>query len=74
VDPRTGLDDVEKRKFLTPPGLELRRLGRPARSQSLYRLPEAFKILNLVCVKFSVALYGACEMRCSCLDVLARAL
>jgi hypothetical protein len=30
-----GLDDVEKRKFLTLPGLEL---GRPARSQSLYRL------------------------------------
>jgi hypothetical protein len=29
---------VEKRKFLTIPGLELRPLGRPARSQSLYRL------------------------------------
>jgi hypothetical protein len=38
VDPRAGLDDVEKRKFLTLPGLELRLLGRPARSQSLYRL------------------------------------
>jgi hypothetical protein len=38
VDPRSGLDDVEKRKFLTLPGLELRPLGRPARSQSLYRL------------------------------------
>jgi hypothetical protein len=38
VDPRAGLDDVEKRKFLTLPGLELRPLGRPARSQSLYRL------------------------------------
>jgi hypothetical protein len=37
VDPRAGLDDVEKRKFLTLPGLELRPLGRPARSQSLYR-------------------------------------
>jgi hypothetical protein len=24
VDPRAGLDDVEKRKFLTLPGLELR--------------------------------------------------
>jgi hypothetical protein len=33
VDLRAGLDDVEKRKFLTLP-----RLGRPARSQSLYRL------------------------------------
>jgi hypothetical protein len=38
VDPRAGLDDVEKRKFLTLPGLDLRPLGRPARSQSLYRL------------------------------------
>jgi hypothetical protein len=36
VDPRTGLDDVERRKSLTLPGLELRPLSRPARSQSLY--------------------------------------
>jgi hypothetical protein len=38
VGPREGLDDVEGRKFLTLPGLELRLLGSPARSQSLYRL------------------------------------
>jgi hypothetical protein len=38
VGPRAGLDDVGKRKFLTLPGLGLRPLGRPARSQSLYRL------------------------------------
>jgi hypothetical protein len=38
VGPRVGLDDVEKRKFLNLSGLELRPLGRPARSQSLYRL------------------------------------
>jgi hypothetical protein len=38
VDPRAGPDDVEKRKFLTLPGLELRPLGRPACNQSLYRL------------------------------------
>jgi hypothetical protein len=38
VIPRRGLDDVEKSKLLTLPGLELRPLGRPARSQSLYRL------------------------------------
>jgi hypothetical protein len=38
VGPRAGLDDVEKRIFLTLPGLELRTLGRPARRQSLYRL------------------------------------
>jgi hypothetical protein len=38
VDFRAGLDDLEKRKFLTLPGRELRPLGRPASSQSLYRL------------------------------------
>jgi hypothetical protein len=32
------LDDMEKLKFLTLPGLELRSLGFPARSQPLYRL------------------------------------
>jgi hypothetical protein len=35
VGPRTGLDDVEKRKFLPLPGLEF---VLPACSQSLYRL------------------------------------
>jgi hypothetical protein len=30
VDPRTGLNDVENRKFLTVPELELRPLGLPA--------------------------------------------
>jgi hypothetical protein len=38
VNPTAGLDDVEKRKFFTLPGLELQPFGRPARSQSLYRL------------------------------------
>jgi hypothetical protein len=38
VDLRAGLDDVVKSKFLTLLGLELRPLGRPARSQLLYRL------------------------------------
>jgi hypothetical protein len=38
VDLRAGLDDVEERKFFILPGLELRPLGRSARSQSLYRL------------------------------------
>jgi hypothetical protein len=32
VDPRVRPDDMEKRKILTLPGLELRPLGRPARS------------------------------------------
>jgi hypothetical protein len=38
VGPTAGLNDVEKRKFLTLSGLQLRTLGRPFRSQSLYRL------------------------------------
>jgi hypothetical protein len=38
VGPRGGLNDVEKKKFLTLPGIELRPLGRPALSLSLYRL------------------------------------
>jgi hypothetical protein len=38
VDHIAGHDDLEKRIFLSLPGFELRPLGRPARSQSLYRL------------------------------------
>jgi hypothetical protein len=38
VGPRVSLDEMEKRKFLTLPGLELRLLSHPAHSQSLYRL------------------------------------
>jgi hypothetical protein len=38
VDPRAGLDDLEQRKLLNLPGLELRPINLPARSQSLYRL------------------------------------
>jgi hypothetical protein len=34
VGPRAGQDAMEKRKFLSLPGLELPPLGRPARSQS----------------------------------------
>jgi hypothetical protein len=48
VDPRVGVDDVVKRKFLTLPGLELQLLGRPACSQSLYRLSYPHSCLHLV--------------------------
>jgi hypothetical protein len=66
-DARAGLDDMEKWKFLTPPGLELQPLGRSARSQFLYRLryPGSHHILlgwlkprtmtsteNLACMRF----------------------
>jgi hypothetical protein len=50
VGPRAGLDDVEKRKFLILQGLELRPLGLPAPSQSLYRLrcPGSFILYTLL--------------------------
>jgi hypothetical protein len=38
VDSRAGLYNVEKRKFFTLPGLEVRPLSHPVHSQSLYRL------------------------------------
>jgi hypothetical protein len=60
VDPRASLDDVEKRKFLTLPGLELRPLCRPAHSQSLYRTryPGSYiivirKVISLLDTVFS---------------------
>jgi hypothetical protein len=46
MDPRAGLDDVKKIKFLTLPGLELWPLSRPARSQSPYQLPNESCIIN----------------------------
>jgi hypothetical protein len=48
---RTGLDGVERRKILPLPGLELRPLGLPDRSQSLYRLHYPGSLLNVnVCI------------------------
>jgi hypothetical protein len=38
VDLKDGLDDAEKRKFLTLPVLKVQPLGCSARSQSLYPL------------------------------------
>jgi hypothetical protein len=48
VGPRASLDDAEEKKFLTPPGLELRLLSRPARSQSLYRLSYPGSLFNKI--------------------------
>jgi hypothetical protein len=36
VGPRAGVENVEKRNFFTLPGIELRSLGRPPLSRSLY--------------------------------------
>jgi hypothetical protein len=56
VGPRTGLDDVEKKKFLTLPGLELQPFGRPTRRHSLYRLsyPGSFVGFSNVVMKLEV--------------------
>jgi hypothetical protein len=59
VGPRTGLDDVEKRKFLTLPGLELRPLCCPARSQSLCRL--SYLGSCLVAVRYKI-IFHTCEV------------
>jgi hypothetical protein len=56
VDLRASLDDVEKRKFLTLQGLELRYLGL-ARSQSLYRLRYPGSNLPLFPFKFFPRLF-----------------
>jgi hypothetical protein len=50
VGPRAGLYDVEKRKFLTLPELELRSFDYPARSQSLYRLRYHYPVYNIFCM------------------------
>jgi hypothetical protein len=55
VGPRAGLDNEEKRKFLTPLELELLPVGCPARSQSLYQLcypgshiSFVYKLINII--------------------------
>jgi hypothetical protein len=46
VGPRADLYDLAKIKFLTLSALELRHLGRPARSQSLYRQSDTWKYIG----------------------------
>jgi hypothetical protein len=48
VGPRAAVDEVEKRKFLTLPRLELRPLGRPACNQSLCRLRYPGNVLHIL--------------------------
>jgi hypothetical protein len=60
VNPRAGLDDLEKTKLLTLPGLELRPPSHPARSlsrsQSLYRLGCRFLVFVIVRVLFLIVI------------------
>jgi hypothetical protein len=53
VDPGAGLNRMERRKILPLPGLELRPVWRPARSQSLWRL--SYPGVPDVCLKHYVA-------------------
>jgi hypothetical protein len=52
VDPSVSLGDLEKRKFVTLQGLELGPLGRPTRSQSLYRLRDPGSCYLLLPLRF----------------------
>jgi hypothetical protein len=56
VAPRAGLDDVDKSKFFTLPGLELRHIFHPSRSQSLYRLRYSGSVVehNIVWYFYSI--------------------
>jgi hypothetical protein len=65
MDPRTGKYDAEKIKVLALPGLEFRPLGRPARSQSLYRLRYPGSALYWCSVFFGLSV-------CDCLFLPAR--
>jgi hypothetical protein len=58
--PQSPSGRLEKSKFLTLPGIELRLLGRPAHSQSLYRLRYPGSESHLVCftnVIFTITFY-----------------
>jgi hypothetical protein len=48
MGPRTGLDDLERRKILPLRGLELRPLDRSTRSQSLYLCYMTLRELDLL--------------------------
>jgi hypothetical protein len=58
---RYPLDNVEKRKFLTLPRLELRPLSRPAHSQSLYRL--RYPGSNKGVMDYKLRSYTQCVLR-----------
>jgi hypothetical protein len=66
VGPRAGLEDVEKRIFLTLPRIELRPLGRPARSQSLYLLRYPGSLYNCKrnfnCIVMVFIVRGMCPL------------
>jgi hypothetical protein len=58
LDPRTDLDDVEKRKLLTIPGLEFWPLGRPVLIQLLYRLSYAGSYAIKISLKYKYSVFS----------------
>jgi hypothetical protein len=50
VNPRAGLEDMEKLESLNLPELEIRPLGRSARSQSLYRTTIPRLMSLIICI------------------------
>jgi hypothetical protein len=59
VGPRAGLDDTEKIKFLTLPGLELGSLNRPAHSHALTWILKLHYVRNKpVCDSVLNTIYG----------------
>jgi hypothetical protein len=68
VDPRAGLDDMEKWKFLTLLGLKLRPLGHPVCGQSLYRLHYCTSKISYKCeyMNISIQLYFLIQCNTIC--------
>jgi hypothetical protein len=54
VDPRIGLVDVEKIKFLPPLRLELQPFGHRALSQSLYQLRSPDSCMIIIIIVFII--------------------
>jgi hypothetical protein len=53
VDPRAGLDDIEKRKFSTLPGIELRHLCCPASSYTDCATVVPLNFINIIIPRVS---------------------
>jgi hypothetical protein len=59
VDPRTSLGDVEKKRFLTLSGLEIRSLYHLARSQTLYLLSYSGSDIYITCFSIKTTPHSA---------------
>jgi hypothetical protein len=55
VDPRGSLDDLEKKKFFTLPGLDLRPLGRPV------AIPTELSRLLEICTVSNIGIYSSSD-------------